>query len=88
MIDRDRLNNAPATDVAQATARLVDSLQVFPGHLQMLAAATLFTVVAKRYGAEPQDLFTIVGNMAADPIHGEREEFRALRVYAQHELTP
>ncbi len=85
-IDKDRLNNASPKDVAQATYGLVDRLQDHPPHIQMAAAALLFLVVSKLWKAQPQDIFVAVGNLMSDPIHGERDEFRALRLYAKHEL--
>lgn len=86
MIDNDKLTNAPPKDVAQATMMLVDRLQNYPAAIQSVAAAVLFLSVCKVHRLQPQDVFTVTGNMMADTIHGERPEFRALRLYTQHEL--
>lgn len=69
-----------------AAMQLVDRLQDHPPAIQSVAAAVLFLQVAKTHGLNPQDIFTVAGNMTADTIHGERPEFRALRLYAEHEL--
>jgi hypothetical protein len=82
----DTMTNAPPKDVAQATMRLVDKLQHSPAAIQSVAAAALFLTVCKVHRLAPQDVFTVTGNMMADTIHGERTEFKALRLYAEHEL--
>ena len=66
--------------------QLIDRLQDFPPAIQSVAAAVLFLSVCKTHRQEPQDIFTVAGNLTADTIHGERPEFRALRLYAEHEL--
>jgi hypothetical protein len=86
-MNHDKMINAPAKDVAQATMRLIDKLQHYPAAHQSVAAAALFLTVCKVHRLTPQDVFTVANNMMADTIHGERPEFRALRLYAQHELT-
>lgn len=86
--NRDNLNNASPKDVTQAVYSLVDDLQMSKPHIQAAAVAVLFLVVADLYRVQPQDVFTVVKNLLADPIHGEAPELRALRLYAKHELTP
>ena len=84
--DRDRLNNASPAEVSTATYALVDALYNQKPHIQAAAAAVLFLTVADLWRLPPQDIFTAVKNMLDDDIAGERPEFRALRLYAQHEL--
>lgn len=79
--------NAPSDRVAKAAMALIDRLQNYPAAIQSVAVAALFLTVCNVHGAEPQDVFTAAKNMMADTIHGERPEFRALRLYAKHELT-
>jgi putative heme iron utilization protein len=86
-MNHDKMTNAPIKDVAQATMRMVDALQHHPAAIQSVAAAALFLTVCKVHRLVPQDVFTVANNMMADTIHGERPEFRALRLYAKNELT-
>lgn len=82
----DHMVNAPSKAVATAAIQLVDRLQDHPPAVQSVACAVLFLAVCDRHGLNPQDVFTVAGNMTADTIHGERPEFRALRLYVEHEL--
>ena len=82
----DHMVNAPSEVVAQAAMQLVDRLQNHPPAIQSVAAAVLFVQVCKTHGLDPTHAYTVAGNMTADTIHGERPEFRALRLYAEHEL--
>lgn len=82
----DTLVNAPSEAVANAAMQLVDRLQDHPAGIQSIASAVLFLAVCKAHGLNPQEVFTVAGNLTADTIHGERPEFRALRLYAEHEL--
>lgn len=87
LFNRDLLNNAAPGDIAQAVYSLVDDLQLQKPHLQAAAVAVLFLIVADLWRVPPQDVFTVVKNLMTDPIHGERPEFRALRMYANEELA-
>lgn len=82
----DHMVNAPSEAVAQAAMQLVDRLQDHPAAIQSVASAVLFLAVCKTHGLNPTDVFTAASNMLASTIHGERPEFRALRLYAEHEL--
>lgn len=86
MFNRDLMVNAPSKDVAHVAYSLVDRLQSHPAAIQSSAVAALFLTVCKVHRVNPQDVFSAVSNMMADTIHGEHPEFRALRLYAQHEL--
>lgn len=85
-LDRDLLNNASPREVTTQAMAIIDAIQDAQPHVQAAAAAVLFLTVAQRYRTPAQDIFTAVGNMMADPIHGERPELRALRMYAENEL--
>lgn len=85
-IDRDRFMNLPSSAGANATYRLVDAAQSFTPEEQLAAAALFFVSVADLYGADVPDVVQAVRNMIKDPIHGEKPQFRALRLYVQHEL--
>lgn len=85
-MNKDKLINIDSTATAQETYKLIDQLQSLPAEMQLAVTAILFKVAAGVWKAEPQDVFTVVGNIMSDPIHGEKEHFRALRLYAQHEL--
>lgn len=86
-MNHDKLVNAPSKVVSSAAFQLIDRLQHHPKEIQSAAVAALFLTVCRVHRLQPQDVFTVANNMMADTIHGERPEFRALRLYAQHELT-
>ena len=65
---------------------LADRLQTFPKEIQSTAAAIQFLQVCRINRIEPQTVFTVVGNMMADTVHGERPEWKALRMYCENEL--
>jgi hypothetical protein len=86
VIDFDRLNNASPKEVAGGVMNVADRLQTLPKEIQSVAAAILFLQVCKVHGLEPQTVFTVAANMTADTIHGERPEWKALRMYCENEL--
>lgn len=86
MKNPDLLVNAPSEAVAQAAMQLVDRLQSHPAAVQSVATAVLFLAVCQVHALDPRDALTVAGNMTADTLHGERPEFRALRLYARNEL--
>lgn len=86
-MNRDKMTNASPQEVAQATMWCIDRLQDFPAAIQSVVAAVLFLEVCDAHGVNPYDVATVAKNMMADTIHGQRPEFRALRLYAKHELA-
>lgn len=67
--------------------QLLDRLQDHPPGLQCAGVASVFLAVCRVHRiTPPHDVLTSAANMTADTIHGERPEFRALRLYAEHEL--
>lgn len=84
----DTLVNAPSEEVAQVAMQLVDRLQASPPSLQCAGLAAVFLAACRVHQTDPADVLTVAQNMLADTIHGERPEFRALRLYARHELAP
>jgi len=86
-VNRDKMINAPSEAVAQAAMQCVDRLQHHPAAIQSVAAAAVFLEVCHAHRVQPQDVYTVATNMMADTIHGQRPEFRALRLYTKHELA-
>lgn len=86
-IDRLRFMNLPAANGAHAAYRLVDTLQGLTPEEQLAGTAILFVNVADLFGMPVPDVVQAVRNMTTDPKHGERDEFRALRLYVQGELA-
>ncbi len=78
--------NLPAAHAAQGVYRLVDAMTGMTQEEQLAAAAILFVSVADLYKIPVPDVIQAVRNMTTDPKHGERDEFRALRMYVQGEL--
>lgn len=87
MVDRLRFMNLPAAQGAQGAYRLVDALHGLTAEEQLAAAAILFVNVADLYRMPVPDVVQAVRNMTTDPKHGQRDEFRALRLYVQGQLA-
>lgn len=86
-MNHDTMANAPVQAVATAAMQLVDRLQDHAPMIQSVAACVLFKTLCETHGLNPQDVFTVAGNMLANTVHGERPEWRALRLYAKNELN-
>lgn len=80
------LSNVSPSDTASAAMVCADRLQDFPPHVQTAAVCALFLTLCRVHRANAQDVFTITTNLMADPIAGQREEFRALGLYVENEL--
>jgi hypothetical protein len=86
MIDKDLLNNLSSKEVAKSCYGLVELLQDHKPETQAAASAVLFLTVCRVLKVEPTEVYTVVSKMLADTIHGENPDFRALRLYTQHEI--
>lgn len=86
MINYDGLVNAPLKQVARGTYALVDTIQDFPPHLQVAAAAVLCLKVCEVHRANPNDVFTAVKNMLNRADETGQAELRALDLYVRGEL--
>lgn len=80
---------APRKAVADACVRLFDRIQDLPKEHQLLAFAGAFVLMADAYGFNPQDTFTAVKNLMADPMTstGLGIQFDAMRWHLQDELA-
>lgn len=85
-MNRDLYNNAPAKDAARVAIDVIDRLQNYQPHLQMHGLLIAFLAVADHWGMPIQEAFTATKNMLADPIDGDRPEFRAVKRYVAEEL--
>lgn len=85
-MNRDALVNAPSEAAAQVAMQLVDRLQDHKPALQCAGIAAVFLAACRVHRVDPKDVLSTATNMLADTIHGERPEFRALRLYAENEL--
>jgi hypothetical protein len=85
MIDNDKTNNANPERVAKAAFNVIDRLQLFQPHEQVLAAAALFVILTDAHKANPQDIITVTKNLMNEK-QKLRAEFAAVRDYVKHEL--
>lgn len=85
-MNHDTLVNAPSEVVAQVAMTLIDRLQDHPPALQCAGLASVFLSACRVHRVNPHEVLNVAQNLMADTIHGERPEFRALRLYAEHEL--
>ena len=84
-MNRDLLNNADPAAVATATMVVIDKLQHEQPHVQQMAAAALFVLLAERWGVEPQDVMVATKNLMIG-VDGKRAEFKAVALYLENEL--
>ncbi len=85
MIDPLKINNAEPAEVARACFKLLDGMQNYQPHIQVLAAAAVFTALAVHHKQQPQDVFTIIANMM-NTKEGRRAEFKAVLDYIKYEI--
>lgn len=83
--DRDLMVNAGVRDVARATMALIDVNQKLPPHVQLLAQAANFLLLAEHYDIPVQDVFAIITNIM-NHAEGRRPEFLAVADYMENEL--
>lgn len=85
MIDPDKINNVAPKKVAQASMALIDRMQDFESHTQVLAAAMVFLTLTEHHRAKAQDVFTITKNIMHERDR-MRPEFAAVLDYVKHEI--
>ena len=66
MLNRDYMNNADPAEVAAAGMSIVDRLQHYKPHAQVLAAACVFLSLAEYYRVPAQDAFQVAKNVMTD----------------------
>lgn len=81
----DKINNADPESVAKAAFAIVDRLQLYPSHIQPLAAAAVFVIVNEVLKLNEQDTFTTAKNLMSTK-EGRRPEFAAIKDYTKYEL--
>lgn len=84
-MNRDLMNNADPAAVATATMVVIDKLQHEQPHVQQMAAAALFVLLAERWGVEPHDVMVATKNLMIG-VDGKRAEFEAVALYLEAEL--
>lgn len=90
LIDRDRLMNAPRKIVATATVNIFDRIQGMAKEIQVLALAAAFAITCETSRVEPQDAFTAVKNLMADPMTstGRGLQFDAMKYHLETDILP
>ena len=84
-MNRDLMNNADPAAVATATMVVIDKLQHEQPHVQQMAAAALFVLLAEHWGMDPQDVMVATKNLLIG-VDGKRTEFEAVALYLEAEL--
>ena len=85
--DFQGLTNVSPQRVARGTFLALDRLQQFKPHEQAAAAAVFLLTICETCGVEPQDVFVPIKNLLMDEREGKREQFVAVRMYAENELA-
>jgi hypothetical protein len=85
MIDRDKLNMAPATAVGNVSMAVIDAVQGYPAEQRALGVAHAFLALCERFDLRPNDTFLTVQNILND-VQGPRPEFRAVKSYLREEM--
>lgn len=89
LIDRDRLVNADAKEVATLTVLLFDRLQGYPyNEPKVLALASAFLLTCDALDVPAQDAFVACTNLMADPLHcsGMRPSFAAMSQHLKEDI--
>lgn len=84
-LDRDLLNVTGVKPAANATMTVIDRLQDFPPHVQVVGLAAAFLTMATHLGIPAQDVFTVTTNLIND-AEGKRPEFAAVDAYLEGEV--
>jgi hypothetical protein len=84
-VNRDLINSAEPRRVAQAGMTVVDQLQVFQPHEQLMGVCALFLILAEHWRIPAQDVFTATKNLM-NSEDGMHPTFRAMREYVSKEL--
>ena len=85
-INLDKINNASPVDVAKSNFTVIDRLQSFEPHVQVLGTAAVLLALADRFGVDAQTIFTVTKNLMHSK-EGLRPEFAAVRDYVKHEIA-
>jgi hypothetical protein len=85
-VNRDLINSASPRRVAQAGMTVVDQLQVFQPHEQLMGAAALFLVLAEHWRIPAHDVFTATKNLM-NSEDGKHPAFAAMQEYVSKELA-
>ncbi len=84
-INLDKINNAKPADVAKSNFVVIDRMQSFEPHIQVLGIASTLLILAERFGVDAQTMFTVTKNLM-NSKEGLRPEFAAVRDYVKHEI--
>lgn len=88
LVDRDKLNSARQSEVANACVSVFDRIQGWTREKQLLALAAAFVLLADASGIPAQDVFTASKNLMADPLTqtGLAPQFQAMRFHLNTEV--
>jgi hypothetical protein len=88
LVDRDKLNQAPRSEVAAACVSIFDRIQDWGREKQLLALAASFVLLADASGIPAQDVFAASKNLMADPMTstGLAPQFQAMRFHLNTEV--
>lgn len=89
LIDRDRLMNADAKEVATLTVLLFDRLQGYPyNEPKVLALASAFLLTCDAMKVPAQDAFVACQNLMTDDLHpsGLRSSFAAMSSHLKDDI--
>ena len=74
------MNNVPRKLAAGATSGVLNGLQQWPAHVQIVGAAMVFWRLCKVLGVQPYDVLGVCNNLFSDGIK-PAPEFRAADRY-------
>lgn len=85
MIHPDKINNADPQRVADASFAVIDRLQNYQPHEQVMALASAFVLLTEQHKLPAQDAFTTTKNLMNEKSV-LRPEFAAVRDYMKYEV--
>ena len=80
------MTNASVSEVADFAFKVIDLAQHHPAHVQVAGIGLAFLLLAEHHKANPQDVWTVLGNVRLSRTAQDNEHYRALQLYVKNEL--
>ncbi|MDO8839671.1 MAG: hypothetical protein Q7V31_12160 [Parvibaculum sp.] len=84
-MNRDLLLSTPTRTAASRTMQVIDGVQDYQPHEQIVALAATFLLLCERWNTDPRDALRITDRII-NHAEGKRPEFAAVRDYMEGEL--
>lgn len=88
LVDRDRLNSAPAASVASTCVSIFDRIQGLTQEKQLLGLACAFALMCDAVNLPPQEVYQASRNVMAEKMtaSGMKPQFEAMRFHLETDI--